>query len=223
MFTRRAKIVSKDQKQLVLYHLWQRVASFNRRACRSPLRTRIIRIIMIRQARRGLIVSNQSVRRASPVWPTSVLELEPAEALIVWALRQWALGIRQNCGCHVAMIFAEFARQLDSPEAEQAAGSFAALIRGLQEHARRRIRHHRPRCPCLGVDEAWLVCLIGACQRGELRQARALAEWMVHADGIGDLLAAATRLGRAMGRHDLVIPCRDQDNGPPDAASATVH
>lgn len=177
---------------------------------------------MIHQARR-LILFNPSGHRTSPAWPTSMPELEPAEALIVWAFRRWALGIRQNCGCHVSMVSMEFSRQLDGPEAEQAIGSFALLIRRLQEHARRRIRHHQPRCPCLGIDEAWLVCLIGACQRGELRRARTLAEWMVHADGIGDLLHAATRLGRVMGRHGLVIPCRDQDNGPPDVASLMLH
>jgi hypothetical protein len=123
----------------------------------------------------------------------------------------------------MSMVSTEFSRQLGSPEAEQAIGSFVVLIRGLQEHARRRIRHHQPRCPCLGADEVWLVCLIGACQQGELRRARTLAEWMVHADGIGDLLDAATRFGRAMERHGLVIPRRDRDHELPDAAPGMMH
>lgn len=168
-------------------------------------------------------MSDQSARPVAPAWPTSVCELEPAESLIVWALRRWVLGLQENAGHHLFLVSREFARQLESPEAEDAMSSFAALIRGLQEHARRRVRHHQPCCPCLGIDEVWLVCLVGSCQRGELCRARALAEWMVHSDGIGDLLDAATRLGRVMGKHYLIIPCRDGDNIAAGAAPLTIH
>lgn len=173
--------------------------------------------------RQGGIVSDQTRECAGASWPTSMLELDPAEALLVWALRRWVLGLRENVGGHLAMVSQEFARQLDSPESDNALASFAALMRGLQEHARRRIRHHQPCCPCLGADEVWLVCLVGACQRGDLCHARALAEWMVHSDGIGDLLDAAARLARVMGHHALLIPSRGSSalvasNGP-----LTVH
>jgi hypothetical protein len=168
-------------------------------------------------------LSSQVARPAAPGWPTSMGELEPAESLLVWALRRWILGLQENAGHHLSMVSREFARQLESPRAEDAMGSFAALIRGLQEHARRRVRHHQPCCPCLGSDEVWLVCLIGSCQRGELCRARALAEWMVHAEGIGDLLDAATRLGRALEDRCLIIPCRNEDTVPAAAACLTVH
>lgn len=152
-----------------------------------------------------------------------MLELDPAEFLLVWALRRWALGLRENAGGHLTMVIQEFARQLDSAESDKALAGFAALMRGLQEHARRRICHHQPCCPCLGADEVWLVCLVGACQRGELCRARALAEWMVRGDGVGDLLDAGVRLGRAMGHHDLRIPCRDRNTAITNHAAAMVH
>jgi hypothetical protein len=172
---------------------------------------------------KGETVPDPSDGSAAPAWPTSMLELDPAEALIVWALRRWALGLQENAGHHLSLVSREFTRQLESPDAETAMGSFAALITGLQEHARRRVRHHQPCCPCLGIDEVWLVCLVGACQRGELCRARALAEWMVHTDGVGDLLDAATRLGRAMGKHYLMIPSRNPAAAPLPTARALVH
>ena len=156
-------------------------------------------------------------------WPTSVPELEPSERLLVWAFRCWAVALQDRTGHHVCLVWNEFARQFGRREGEAALAAFFAILRALQEHARRRLHHHQPACPCLGADELWLVCLVGSCQRGDASRARFLAEWMVSPDGVGDLLHGGSRLGRSMLGSNLALPCRNHQNGAAGAAPLTIH
>src|SRR5690606_37445970 len=141
-------------------------------------------------------------------WPTSLPELDPAERLVVWAFRCWALALRDRTGHRVCLVANEFTRQLGRRDGEAAFAAFFPILRAIQEHSRRSLRHHQPGCPCLGGDELWLVCLVGSCQRGDGARARFLAEWMVQPDGIGDLLEAGGRLGRSMLGHEMTLPHR---------------
>lgn len=168
-------------------------------------------------------MSDQFAHSGPAVWPTSLPELEPAERLVVWAFRRWALALTDNTGHHMCFVSNEFVRQLGRRDGQAALAAFLAIVRALQEHARRNIRYHQPSCACLGADELWLVCLVGSCQRGEPRRARCLAEWMVRPDGVGDLLDAACRLGRSMLGRTLVLPYRNRETGAAATEPLTIH
>ena len=156
-------------------------------------------------------------------WPTVMAELAPAEGFIVWSFRRWVLGLYENYGVHWDLVAKEFRRQMGSADSNAALASFAGVIRVLQIHARRRIRHYHPCCPALGADEAWMVCLIAACQHGAGRQARGLVEWMVGADGAGELMASAQGLARHMERHALVLPQRGTVTAVGRGVAPTLH
>ncbi len=134
---------------------------------------------------------------------------------MVWSFRRWVLGLKQNTGDHWNFVWNEFARQLGSKDGRDALTGFAGLIKTIQCHARRRICHHQPCCAYLGADEVSLVCFVAACQSGERRLARSLAEWLVTGDGIGDMLEAGFRLAAGMRRHGLILPERYGDTTPP--------
>lgn len=162
-------------------------------------------------------------------WPTSTAELDPSERLIVWAFRRWLLGLPQNAGEHWSFVWNDFARQFGAQDGKEALSAFTGLIKGLQCYARRTIHHHQPCCPCLGADEVCLVSLVAACQNHQRQLARALAEWMVQSDGVGDLLEAGMRLARVMQRHSLNLPGRTKKEEPdtasewPLSSRTTVH
>lgn len=141
-------------------------------------------------------------------WPTAMAELEPAERLVVWAFRRWVTGLHLNAAGHWSLVRREFVRQFGSDAGQRALGAFAALIRAIQGHARRRITYHQPCCPCLGADEALLVSFVFACQHRQWALARSAAEWMVRDDGVGDMMGAGGRLGALMRERELVIPDR---------------
>lgn len=173
---------------------------------------------------RGTFTSANGAR-----WPTSMSELVPSEQLIVWAFRRWVLGLLENRSEHWSFVWNEFARQFGSREGKEALSGFAALLKGLQCYARRTVHHHQPCCPLLGADEVSVVCFVAACQSNQLPLARALAEWLVEPDGVGELLAAGTRLARVMRRHALKLPERtsgeifETASARLDASRATVH
>lgn len=163
------------------------------------------------------------------LWPTSMNELDPSERLIVWAFRRWVLGLRENRGEHWSFVWNEFARQFGAREGKEALSGFAALIKGLQCHARRMVHHHQPCCPCLGADEAAVMCLVAACQSHQLSRARTLAEGLVEPDGVGELLQAGSRLARVMRRCALIFPERTgsvtigREAARPETTGVTVH
>jgi hypothetical protein len=162
-------------------------------------------------------------------WPTSTAELDPSERFIVWAFRRWVLGLNQNNGEHWSFVWNEFARQFGIEDGKAALAAFAGLIKNLQCHARRAIRLHQPCCPCLVVDEVALVCFVAACQNSQPHRARGLAEWLVHPDGAGEMLAAAARLAQIMRKHALNLPHRSRKEAVdtvlkwPDSAKITIH
>ena len=159
-------------------------------------------------------------------WPTSMMELDVSERLIVWAFRRWVQGLRHNDGTHWALVGREFGRQFNGPDGTKALAGFARLIDGLQHGARRTVRLHQACCPCLAADEVSLVCFVAACQRPAALVARVRAESLVHADGVGDLLQAGSLLADLMQRHGLMLPQRTQSDIPGRGTtemSITVH
>ena len=164
-------------------------------------------------------------KTAAP-WPATTAELDPSEIIVVRAFRRWVLGLQHNDGGHWTMVWNDFARQFGATDGKEALSGFAGLVKGLQCHARRTIRHHRPCCACLGTDEISLLCLVAACQNGRPGLARSLAEWLVRPEGAGELLQAGTRLAQVMRRHNLHLPARttlDRGPEPAERPSITVH
>jgi hypothetical protein len=151
--------------------------------------------------------------------------LAPSERLLVWTFRRWAVGFRENSDHHWSLVWREFKRVFGASEAEPALAAFAGLFKQLMVYGTRPIHHHQPCCPCLGVDEAWLVGVVAACQHGRWSDARTLAEAVVDPDGAGGLLETASRLADGMRRRSLSLPLRvdllARTGRRP--ASATVH
>lgn len=144
----------------------------------------------------------------TPPWPTAMAELDHAEQLVIWSFRRWITGFRDNQGCHWALVWREFERQFGEADGREALSALASLVAGLRGHARRRISHHQPCCPCIGPDEVTLICLIAACQHRRPRLARSVAQWLVTADGSGEVIGCGVRLGRVLRNHSLTMPWR---------------
>lgn len=151
--------------------------------------------------------------------------LAPAERLLVWTFRRWAVGFRENSDQHWSLVWREFKLAFGAAEAEPALAAFAGLFKHLMVYGIRPIHHHQPCCPCLGADEAWLIGFVASCQHGRWSEARTLAEAVVNPDGAGGLLESASRLADGMRKRSLALPWRGDlyaDAGP-RAAGATVH
>ena len=133
----------------------------------------------------------------APLWP--------AERLLIWSFRRWAVGFRENCVHQWALVWREFRQAFGGDEAWPALAAFAALFKELMIHGRRTVHAHQPCCPCLGGDEAWLLSFVGACQNGDWLGARALAEAMVEVDGVGDLLHAGSSLAARLRGRSLTV------------------
>ena len=140
--------------------------------------------------------------------PRRSAELTAAERLVVGALRHWIVGLGDNSGRHWSHAWNDLARELGSGPARDAVAGLTRLVATLGGHARGRIRHHLPCCPCLTADEVRLLGFIAACQAAAPAAARAQAEWLVRADGVGDLLAAGLALGQALGQRGQRLPVR---------------
>ena len=165
----------------------------------------------------------QQSNQALNVWPTSYAELKHAERLVVWAFRYSACALANRTGHHVCLLHNEFARQFGHGDGQAALCGMLTIVRTLREDIRRDLHLHQPACQCLTAEEACLICLIGSCQRGQAKQARFLAEWLVSEDSVGDLIGGAVRLGREMSKHALHLPRRARQTGATGGAPTTVH
>ena len=112
--------------------------------------------------------------------------------------------VQHNDGGYWSQVWNEFARQFGAKDGKEALSGFAGMVKGLQCHARRAVRHHRPCCPCL-------------------------AEWLVQPEGAGELLQSGSRLAQVMRRHALHLPERaaaeppDRATRRPEPLGVTVH
>jgi hypothetical protein len=133
---------------------------------------------------------------AAPPFPTVTDALDERERLIAWMFRHWVIGHGDDR--HWSLVWREIADGYGEEIATEAVIALAAVVRAICENARRGFVYHQPCCPCLAPDEYRLIAFLGACRSGETRRAAGLAEWMVNAEGVGDLIEAGTRLARAV-------------------------
>ena len=141
-------------------------------------------------------------------WPTSTQELDVSERLIIWALRRWVHGLRQNDGRQWTLVWKEFGRQFNGRDGTIALAGFVQFVDALQRHTRRAMQLHRVCCSYLSTDEIRLIGIVAACQGEAAIVAKARAEWLVHAEGIGDILEAGAKLATIMQRNGLTLPRR---------------
>jgi hypothetical protein len=155
-------------------------------------------------------------------FPAEAGRLDPASRAFLWAFRHWIVGHSDER--HWSLVW----RALESESGRVAAGdgvtALAAVVRAICEHARRNFTYHHPGCPCLAADEYRLVAFLEACRRGDWTVANGLAEWMVVADGVADLVAAGTLLTRATPAFDCddAPDCLDDAEGP-GALQESIH
>ncbi len=161
--------------------------------------------------------------------PACVEDLNEAERFALRTFRRWAMGFEGDPDRHLPCVWREFIARLGTEDARAALAAFAALVRELVSASRRPIAYHRPCCPCLGAAELSFLGFVAACQHRRWGLARALAEWMVRADGVGGMLEAGARFARLMDRHALRFPERDErvmpepDREPLELPGRIVH
>ncbi len=160
---------------------------------------------------------------AAAAWPTSMPELDTAEQLVVWALRCSMLALDNRTNHHICLLRNELVRQFGPEDAQSACAGIFSIVRTVKANARRDLHFHQPCCPCLCEEELWLICLVGACQRGEARLAGFLAESTIQADGVGDVLNAAIFLAGLMRKHALVLPDRSYDARALGETPSVIH
>ncbi len=162
--------------------------------------------------------------------PARLEMLSETEQLVLRGLRRWVAGFSDSNPDHWRIVWTEFAGRMGPRAGREALGGLEALVRVIWSHARRPLRSHRPCCGFVETDERRILAFAAACQAGAWPAAGRLAESLVAADGIGDLLQAGSRLGKALLQAGQRLPrCGREDAEAEPAlvlaqpASALIH
>jgi hypothetical protein len=156
-------------------------------------------------------VSNHMLNESASLPPDSdaMFEWDDAENLVVWAFRRWVLGLRQGAPEQWHTVWRGLRRRCGEAAGREATAALAEMIEELRRIARRTITHHEPCCPSLGDDEATLLVLIGACQRGDALLAQTAAQALSGVLNPDALTLAAMRFADAFHERGLMLPYRD--------------
>jgi hypothetical protein len=134
--------------------------------------------------------------------PTTIQELEPAERVLVWAVRSWtAAGWRQQA------VWRDFAARFGS-DALTVMTAFERLLRDLEQGARRPLVWGAPDVHGLQVDELCLLLLISALQGEETALAGSILGWLVTPAAKRGVLSAAEALARELEEAEMICPLR---------------
>lgn len=140
--------------------------------------------------------------------PTRVDRLDPAERLLVLALRRWIAGWVSGDLRQWERVWDDFSRALGAGTGREALTAFSGLLSTLRGGARRPIRHHQPCCPMLHADEVALVSVVASAQHGEAAAAARRACWLVRGGACAPLAAHAAELGARLAAAGLFLPDR---------------
>ena len=140
-----------------------------------------------------------------------LVDLNEAERFIVRAIRKWLFGHKFEKQHIWDCMWRDYRFTFGEEDGCEIVTSISSIISTLLKNANRRIRFHQPCCPCLILDEYYLVRFIAACQHKDWPKAHAAARFLISEHGIGDLLLAGSRLGKAMSRHALQLPNNQLD------------
>jgi hypothetical protein len=117
----------------------------------------------------------------------------PADRLLVTALRLWVSGPGAQ-----AEVWNMFATRFGPAAGRAALNAFETYLATVARSISRTLWKHGPGCPCIGRDEADLAAIVALAARGETGLATARAARFVRADRLGEVIAAAGPLGRAL-------------------------
>lgn len=137
--------------------------------------------------------------------PGSLSNLTVGERVAIRAFRRLIRSTVADTGLHGRLLWQNLRESLGEDDAHAGLMALTAMFRTLQAYARRRIAYHQPCCSTLTLDEIAVLRLLSACQHRRLELARGRALWLVHADGLGDLLDAACDLAALWRRHRLPL------------------
>jgi hypothetical protein len=182
----------------------------------------LLRVIMTFMER---AVSNHMLNDSVSLPPDSdaMFERDDAENLVVWAFRRWVLGLRHGAPEQWHTVWRGLQRRCGEATGREATAALAEMIEELRRIARRIITHHEPCCPGIGDDEATLLVLIGACQRGDLLLEQTAAQALSGALNPDALTLAAMRFAEAFHERGLMLPYRDLSPAMTLPAAASLH
>lgn len=138
--------------------------------------------------------------------PITLSQLNEGERFVIRVFRRWVHGAVGDTGLHGRLLWQALCDSLGEADARPALTALSEVIRTVQRYARRRFAYHQPCCSGVTLDEVAVCRLLAACQHRRLELARGHALWLVHADGVGDLLDAACSLAATLRRHGMVLP-----------------
>lgn len=136
-------------------------------------------------------------------------EHDDAEMLTLWAFRRWVMGLRYKAPEQWETVLRGLRRRCGEAAGHDAAVAMAELVDCLRRTARRTVTHHQPCCAELGDDEATLLVLLAACQRGHSTLAETAAQALSGTSRNEELTMAATRFADAFSQRGLMLPYRD--------------
>jgi len=150
-------------------------------------------------------------------------EQDDAETLVLWAFRRWLLGLRYRAPEQWETVWRNLRRRCGEAAGREATAALAEMIQELGRTAKRTVTHHQPCCSSIGDDEAVLLVLLAACQRGVVLLAQTAAQALSGTLHVDALVLAAMRFAEAFHERGLMLPYRDL---PPAAAlpiAASIH
>lgn len=150
--------------------------------------------------------------------PTMLRELSVAEYLLVTAFRRW-LAAPPGEAAAWRVVQREFAGLLGAAQAGPALASFGRVVEAVRRHGNGGGRPHQPWCPWLAPEEACLLLIVGACQQGDGRLARAASGWLVAEEAVVEVMSSAVLLARTLREHGMTVLHRPA--GAPVAPAAT--
>jgi hypothetical protein len=170
-------------------------------------------------------VSNHMLNDSASLPPDldTMFECDDAENLVVWAFRRWVLGLRHGAPEQWHTVWRGLQRRCGEATGREATAALAEMIEELRRIARRTITHHEPCCPDIGDDEATLLVLIGACQRGDVLLAQTAAQALSGTLNPDALTLAAMRFAEAFHQRGLMLPYRDLSPAITLPAAISLH
>ncbi len=156
--------------------------------------------------------------------PTTMVELDPAERMLIWSFRHWVSGKAGR-----RLVLREFTRQLGARDAPATMQALDDVMNILRAGARRTIQHHLPCCPALCADEVCVLILVASVQHGHERLAASAAGWLVQDRHVRVFVDAAGELAAAFEGRGFRFTHRVGAETPPSrdpmplAVHATMH
>jgi hypothetical protein len=138
-----------------------------------------------------------------------VPDLSLSQQIVTWSLRRYAAGDGR-----AEVLAPMFRRIFGLAGIEEALTAFACLMVGLEHRGRHPIRIEPLTASRLSADEACVLRLMAAQQRGDDDTATAVASWLVHAPAIEGLLEASQRLASALAARQHLLEETAEDRPP---------